>query len=176
MYRFGEDLFFIGQASCAASAEEGRQQAYANGVQELLNYARARSAAGVVIETQMIHEERPAAGCAQDRTTVWRLLRVNAAQAAALARRAAETHREDHGAPIKGIVGTRPLIGLSREEVFSRLGRPSSVTLRRTEFSWEYRQYGMIIEFDRHLFVRNWRRMAAAEQGLPSPEPNDVPR
>jgi len=28
MFRFGEDMFFTGRATCVASAEDGRQRAY----------------------------------------------------------------------------------------------------------------------------------------------------
>src|SRR5678815_5625596 len=35
MFRFGEDLFFTGRATCVSSAEEGRQRAYNTALQEI---------------------------------------------------------------------------------------------------------------------------------------------
>ena len=40
MFRFGEDMFFTGRATCVASAEDGRQRAYNAALQEILNYTQ----------------------------------------------------------------------------------------------------------------------------------------
>ena len=57
MFRFGEDLFFTGRATCVSSAEDGRQRAYNAAFQEILNYTRTKEVLGIPIETQMIYEE-----------------------------------------------------------------------------------------------------------------------
>src|SRR5581483_3428882 len=79
MFRFGEDLFFVGVASCMPSAEAGRDAAFRQGLKELLHYSQRPSAEGLTIETQMTFEERAAAGCATNTVSVWRLLRLPAA-------------------------------------------------------------------------------------------------
>ena len=50
MFRFGDELFFTGRASCARRAEDGRQKAYEAAVQEVLNYTQVRRLTGVPIE------------------------------------------------------------------------------------------------------------------------------
>src|SRR4051812_24278826 len=88
MFRFGDELFFTGRASCAHRAEEGRQKAYEAAVQEVLNYTQVRRLTGVPIETQMLFEEQGATGCPSGTVTVWRLLRIsgNATRGAGQAR------------------------------------------------------------------------------------------
>ena len=78
MFQVGDDLFFVGQASCAKTSEAGRQQAFGQGVQEILNYAQARDVSGLSIDTQMVFEETASPGCSRSTVTVWRLLRVDA--------------------------------------------------------------------------------------------------
>lgn len=70
----GEELFVVGVASKARTAEEGRRQAFEQGKVELMNFAQITSleAQGLVIETQMTFEEPNADGT----VTVYRLLRV----------------------------------------------------------------------------------------------------
>ena|SRR2546427_5172881 len=74
----GEDLFVVGVASKARTVEEGRRQAFEQGKIELMNYAQVTNleAQGLVIETQMTHEEANADGT----VTVYRLLRVPASK------------------------------------------------------------------------------------------------
>lgn len=70
----GEDLYVVGVASKARTAEEGRRQAFEQGKTELMNYAQVTSleAQGLVVETQMTFEEDDRDGT----VTVFRLLRV----------------------------------------------------------------------------------------------------
>jgi hypothetical protein len=63
MFRFGEDMFFTGRATCMASAEDGRQRAYNAALQEILNYTRTKDVIGIPIETQMIYEEDDSDNC-----------------------------------------------------------------------------------------------------------------
>jgi hypothetical protein len=58
---------------------------------------------------------------------------------------------------------TLPLsIGMSREDVFDRLGLPASMTVHQgNECTWEYRRYGLAVEFDRHMVVKRWTTLRA---------------
>src|SRR5579885_2210686 len=87
MFRFGDELFFTGVASCAGSAEEGRQRAYQAAMQEVLNYAGGGTLHGIPIETQMLFEDPSPAGCPSGTLTVWRLLRIPEVPLDALAKR-----------------------------------------------------------------------------------------
>lgn len=162
MFQVGDDVFFVGQASCAKTSEAGRQQAFGHGLQEILNYAQARDASGLYIDTQMVFEETASTGCSRSTVTVWRLLRVDAhrlAKLAAVSRR--QNTIEDHQpASMPGIL---PLsIGMSRDEVFDRLGLPASMTVHHgNECTWEYRRYGLAVEFDRRMVVQRWTFLGA---------------
>lgn len=70
----GDELFVVGIATNAKTAEDGRQQAFERGKVELMNYAQVTTleARGLAIETQMTFEEANSDGS----TTVYRLLRV----------------------------------------------------------------------------------------------------
>lgn len=70
----GDELFVVGIASKAKTAEEGRQQAFERGKVELMNYAQVTTleAKGLLIETQMTFEDQNEDGS----ITVYRLLRV----------------------------------------------------------------------------------------------------
>lgn len=70
----GDELFVVGIARKAKTAEDGRQQAFERGKIELMNYAQVTTleAKGLAIETQMTFEESSADGS----VTVYRLLRV----------------------------------------------------------------------------------------------------
>lgn len=57
-YVDGDVFFAVGVASNAHSIETGRQIAFQNGVQEILNYAQIRDAHTLSIETQMTYEEK----------------------------------------------------------------------------------------------------------------------
>ncbi len=78
----GEDLYVVGVASKAKTAEERRKQAFEQGEIELMNYAQVTSLAaqGLVIKTQMTYEETNPDGT----VTVYRLLRVPASKLVAI--------------------------------------------------------------------------------------------
>jgi hypothetical protein len=73
-FTIGDALYAIGVATNAASVEEGRQAAFANGLGEIRNYyGPVSNLDGVVIETQMTYQEEQQNG----RVSVWRLLQVS---------------------------------------------------------------------------------------------------
>jgi hypothetical protein len=73
-FTIGETLYAIGVATNAASVEEGRQAAFANGLGEIRNYyGPVSNLDGVLIETQMTYQEAQQNG----RVSVWRLLEVS---------------------------------------------------------------------------------------------------
>lgn len=183
MFQVGDDVFFVGQASCAKTSEAGRQQAFGHGIQEILNYAQARNASGLSVDTQMIFEETASPGCLRNTVTVWRLLRVDAHR---LAKLADASHRLKTIEDDRRLSRPRDLslsIGMSRDEVFDRLGLPASMTMHHgNEFTWEYRRYGLAVEFDRQMFVKRWTTLGAAARepsirrsGQPQVIPNEAP-
>jgi hypothetical protein len=161
MFRFGEDVFFVGRATCAKSAEEGRQRAFANGVQELLNYAQARSTSGVEIATQMIFEEADPPGCSGGTVTVWRLLRAEAERVAKLpkgqTRRFLDEEVRPNSSP--GPKDLTPRVGMNRDEMLDRFGRPKFITIMRggKETHWEYPRFGLSLILDEDNLLRRWR-------------------
>jgi hypothetical protein len=81
----GNDLYVVGVASGLPTREQARQQAFEHGKMEVMNFAQVPNlkALGLVVETQMTHEEPN-----QDGTiTVFRLLRVPIEKILALQRR-----------------------------------------------------------------------------------------
>lgn len=130
VFHFGEDVFFTGRASCAPTAEEGRQRAHAAALQEMKNYAQVTDVAGLLVDTQMVFEDFSASDCASGSVTVWRLLRVPRATLEALARRA-RTGLPDDVSPIvrqnRAIRNLTPRVGMLREETWQRYGQPRSV-------------------------------------------------
>lgn len=183
MFQFGNDSFFVGQSSCATTSEEGRQQAFRHGVQELLNYAQIRDVSGLYVDTQMVFEETDSPGCPHHTVTVWRLLRVEAgrlAQLAATSRRVGTDERRQPG-PMPEHHSLS--IGMSRDEIFERFGLPASMTMHPDNgCTWEYRRFGFVVEFDRHMFVKRWTipgALLAGSQGRSTaqslPVPHDAP-
>lgn len=81
MFRVGEDLFFVGRASCGKTAEAAREEAFARAVRELRSYSQAVTTQDLAtIETQMLYEEPDSEGCPKGTVSVWRLIRVPATQ------------------------------------------------------------------------------------------------
>jgi hypothetical protein len=162
MFQVGDDLFFVGQASCAKTSEAGRQQAFGHGMREILNYAQTRDTSGLSIDTQMVFEETASPGCSRSTVTVWRLLRVDAHRLMKLAAVGRRPQTIEAKQP-SSMPRTLPLsIGMSREEVFDRLGLPASMTMHQgNECTWEYRRYGLAVEFDRHMVVKRWTTLRA---------------
>lgn len=159
MFRFGGDLFFVGQASCAKTAEEGRQRAFAHGVQELLNYAQVPRPAGIELVTQMVFEEARPPGCPPDTFTVWRLLRVDADKVAKLATGAFRRHTPPPSpAASSHPRDLTPRIGMSRAEVLERFGRPWAISSKDgSEGTWHYPSFGLTLVMDQDDFVKRWR-------------------
>lgn len=163
MFRFGEHLFFVGQASCAKTAEEGRQKAFGHALQELRNYTQAETATVTAIETQMTYEERNTPGCPSGTLTTWRLLKIGTDTAIGLSRKASVLRKPASGKSRHEQVTLQ--IGMFRDEVFEHLGRPSSITLRQdNELTWEYRRIGLIVQFDRHFTVTGWSPIGTETQ------------
>ena len=167
MFQFADDIFFVGQSSCARTSEQGRQEAFAYAMQEILNYAQATNASGLPVETQMVFEEVGTPGCMPGTVTVWRLLRVDAARLSAL------NARTFRGSTVKAesIATALPhqmlSVGMSRDEVFNRFGLPASMTMRpNNESTWEYRRFGLSVNFDRNMFVKGW---VAGGKSVPNP-------
>lgn len=183
MFQVGEDLFFVGQSSCAKTSEEGRQGAFDHGMQEIQNYAQVREPSGLYVDTQRVFEETATPGCPPNTVTVWRLLRVDADRLASLT---SVSHRpqsidRDRSSAIRRILP--PSIGMSRDEVFDRFGLPASMTMHPgNQFTWEYRRYGLAVEFDRHMFVKRWTALGSAAHESSTPRmaqprviPNEAP-
>ncbi|MCZ6800192.1 MAG: hypothetical protein O7F12_06855 [Nitrospirae bacterium] len=69
----GDELYTVGVASQATTIEGGRQQAFAHGVGEIMNFAQTVDVSALVIETQMTYEEPNP----NSNFTVYRLLKVS---------------------------------------------------------------------------------------------------
>ena len=98
-------------------------------MQELMNYAQHPGAAGLRIETQMLFEERDAAGYLSGTVTVWRLMRLNAMQ---MWRWQAQREPPSGTTLARGVgrFAALPTIGMSRDQVFEQFGLPRSIVLR----------------------------------------------
>ncbi len=161
MFTMGDDLFFIGRASCAKTVEDGRDEAFRRGVKELLNYAQAASTGGVTIDTQMTYEERDR-DCPPGAMTVWRLLRVETEQIAKMPKGTPPGRAGDETAkpaPRRASMDLTPRIGMSREELLETFGRPRSMILRRgsKDIVWEYPRTGLTLVLDEYSFLKSWR-------------------
>ena len=51
MFRFGDEVYFVGVASCVRSAEEARVRAFEAGIKKLGAYAQGRDTSRLFIET-----------------------------------------------------------------------------------------------------------------------------
>ncbi|GKS59071.1 hypothetical protein YTPLAS18_25980 [Nitrospira sp.] len=171
MFRFGDDLYFVGVASCAKSSEDGRQAAFESGLKELGAYARDRETARLMVETTMIYEEPNAENCIRSTTSVWRLLRVNQATIAALPPRelkpgapappgtdASDLNSDREVASLDaGLVqDLTPRPGMTREHLAQRFGEPSHVRRQRGQEIWEYGQSGLTITFSPDETLVSW--------------------
>jgi hypothetical protein len=191
MFRFGEDVFFVGEATCAKSAEDGRQRAFANGVQELMNYAQARGTAGVEISTQMVFEEADAPGCPAGTVSVWRLLRADADRVAKLPKGPTRKSldEEARSTTMPNPKDLTPRVGMNPDEILNRFGRPKFITILRggKETHWEYPRFGLSLILDEDNLLKRWRlagpqgpahggKGSAAETALlPSTTPDSSP-
>ena len=186
MFRFGDELFFSGRASCAATAEDGRQRAYESAVQEVLNYTQLSRLLGVPIETQMLFEEPNSAGCPSGTVSVWRLLRISELTLDTLAQR---THRLPRVSQPKADPILQPVrdltlrVGMKREEIQERFGLPRAVIMRRSsrEVQYDYTRFGLTLTVDEDGKLVRWRldapQSATASRSVPvdwPPQPKEA--
>ena len=166
MFRFGEDMFFTGRATCMASAEDGRQRAYNAALQEILNYTRTKEVVGIPIETQMIYEEDDSDTCRSGQVSVWRLLRAPASKLDKL-NRAASHHAASQGLQTGGsgvsgkVRDMTPKIGTYKDDAFELFGQPKTVSMVRnaTEVHWEYPRFGFMLIFDANGYLTRWKHI-----------------
>ncbi len=157
MFRFGDELYFVGMASCATSAEEGRQKAFEAGMKELRGYAQERETSRLLLDTAMIYEEPNAPNCQKGTTSVWRLLRVDQARIQALPRGDAKAGVGPGVAPEKQVAQPQPhagsvqdlapKVGMSREDIAQRFGKPKTIRKEGHDEMWEYADTGLTITF-----------------------------
>ncbi|WP_455387928.1 hypothetical protein [Petrachloros mirabilis] len=164
MFRFGDEMFFAGRASCAPSVEAGRQQAYEAAVQEIRNFTRTNEIAGVTIETQMVYEAPESPGCAPNKVNVWRLLRVQIADLERLVRRARSTSPSAGFPSVAQAVRDRTLqVGMSHDQIWERVGQPRSISIHPQSGNavWDYPQFGLILLLDEEERLKSWKLMGA---------------
>jgi hypothetical protein len=167
MFRFGEDIFFTGRATCVASAEEGRQRAYNAALQEILNYTRTKDVIGVPIETQMIYEEGDSENCRRSgQVSVWRLLRAPASRLDKLNRTAShQAYSQDLQTARSGlsrkVQDLTPKIGMYKDDAFELFGQPKTVSMVKnpTEVHWEYPRFGFMLIFDTNGYLTRWKQI-----------------
>jgi hypothetical protein len=180
MFRFGDELFFTGRASCAPRAEEGRQKAYEAAVQEVLNYTQAPRLTGVPIETQMLFEEHGEAGCASETVTVWRLLRIPEVPLDALAKRARQSIRQilpETDSTFQAVRDLTLRVGMNREEIHERFGQPRSVIMRRStrDVQYDYARFGLMLTVDEEGNLLRWHLAAPQSATASRTAPVDWP-
>jgi hypothetical protein len=174
MFRFGDEMFFAGRASCAPTAEEGRQRAYEAAIQEIRNFTRSNDIAGMMIETQMIYEAPESPDCASNKVNVWRLLRVQTADVERLARRAAAASSAASPPSMSQTVRDRTLqVGMSPDEIWERVGQPRSISIlpQNRQAIWDYPQFGLTLVLDEEERLRSWKLIGhhlASPESVPS--------
>lgn len=172
MFRFGDEVYFVGVASCARTAEDARLRAFDAGKKELNAYAQGRDTSRLLIETAMIYEEPEASGCPKDTISAWRLLRVNQAQVASLPKRAPIPERPSDksakgneearpsdalpAAPPPVVQDLTPHAGMSRDEIAQRFGKPKTIKKRGSEEIWSYADTGLTITFSPDETLISW--------------------
>ena len=173
MFRFGEDLFFTGRATCVASTEDGRQRAYNSALQEILNYTRTKELPGIPIETQMVYEEDESDSCRSGQVSVWRLLRAPASRLDKLNRMASDQATSQdlrtRGSGVSGKVrDLTPKIGMYKDDAFELFGQSKSVSMFRngTEVHWEYPRFGLTLIFDANGYLIRWKQVGAGTRQL----------
>jgi hypothetical protein len=159
MFRFGDELFFTGSGSCAASPEEGRQRAYEAAVREMQNFTHTAELGGMALETQMIFEEPDPPNCPDHTITVWRLLRGDAKRLHAIARHGGMPSQPDAPATErKGPLDLTPKVGMTKDEVFNTFGQPKTITMKRgtNDVLWEYPAIRLKFLFDQDGALKTW--------------------
>ena len=174
MFRFGEDLFFTGRATCVSSSEDGRQRAYNAALQEILNYTRTKEVVGIPIETQMVYEEDNSDSCRSGQVSVWRLLRAPASRLDKLNRMASQqASSQDLQASgagrLRQIRDLTPKIGMYKDDAFELFGQPKTVSMVRNgaEVNWEYPRFGLTLVFDANGYLIRWKHvgLGASQSG-----------
>lgn len=184
MFRFGEDLFFVGVASCARTAEEGRMRAFEEGVKELREYAQDRDTSRLLVDTAMIYEEPNSAACPRGSVSVWRLLHVDQSKLSHLPRRQREEVREQQPAASDSpperqqrepvVQDMTPQTGMSREDIVQRFGTPQVTRKKGREEIWEYSDTGLTITFSPKETLINWKVIGTRTPEEPSSEPTQI--
>jgi len=186
MFRFGGELYFVGVASCARTAEEGRKRAFEGALTELRGYAQDRDTSRLLVDTQMIYEEPNSPACPNGSTSVWRLLRVDQSKLALLPRQ----HREEAQEPSSSSLPSdlppapqrqEPLVqdltpqpGTSRADIVQRFGTPRNIKKRGREEVWEYSDIGLIITFSPKETHIHWKYDGARTPLEPPSEPAQI--
>jgi len=170
MFRFGEDLFFTGRATCVATSEDGRQRAYNAALQEILNYTRMKEVLGIPIETQMVYEESSSERCRSGQVSVWRLLRAPASRLDRMNRMASQQassqDQPSGGAGLsRKIRDMTPKIGMYKDDAFELFGQPKTVSMVRsaTEVTWDYPRFGLTMIFDANGYLLRWRHVGPGD-------------
>lgn len=158
LFRFGEDLFFVGGASCAPTVQAGRDQAFQRGLQQVQQYGRLLSTVGLTVNTQAVYYGRAASGCPEKTVSVWRLVRLNAEQMTALPKAARSGPAEEPSTAPPDPPDLTPRIGMSRIEIMNRFGQASSMKTRRErgDIVWEYQDFGLSLEVDGDGVLKGW--------------------
>jgi hypothetical protein len=187
MFRFGGELYFVGVASCARTAEEGRTRAFEAALTELRGYAQDRDTSRLLVATQMIYEEPNSPACPHGSTSVWRLLRVDQSNLAHLPR----LHREEARGPSSSslppsdlppapqrqeplVQDLTPQPGTSRADIVQRFGTPRNIKKRGREEVWEYSDIGLTITFTPKETHIHWKYDGARTPVEPSSEPAQI--
>lgn len=179
MFRVGEDLYFVGVASCARTVEEGRQRAFESGMRELGAYAQERDLSRLLVETAMIYEEPNAGLCQKGTISVWRLLRVDEAKLIALPRPAAPSARTDSAKgdttpppPVRNspVQDLTPHVGMTREDIAQRFGKPKGIRKQGQDEVWEYAEAGLTITFSLNETLVSWHLSGKPDRVERSPD------
>lgn len=188
MFRFGDDLFFVGEASCARTSEEGRLQAFEDGLKELRNYAQGRDTSGLFVETQMVYEEPRSSNCPAGTVSVWRLLRANSGKVAALPKQRPASPSETTTpsaptttpppaasveAPLPSLApqDLTPQIGMTRGQIIQRFGEPQSTRKKGRQEIWEYPRTGLTVVFSPDETLLSWTLSGPKERQQPESPP-----
>ena len=181
MFQFGEELYFVGVASCARTREEGRNRAFDNALDELRDYAQDRDTSRLFIDTQMIYEEPQSPSCPEGTTSVWRLLRVDRSKLTHLPRRQMKPAREwstparkppSNPKPAELLLeDLTPQAGMSRTDIKQRFGSPLVARHEGPDEIWEYSDIGLSITFSPDETLINWKFDGSRTGGVPSDEP-----
>lgn len=179
MFRFGEELYFVGVASCARTPEEGRTQAFVNALTELRSYLQDRDTSRLLVPTQMIYEEPNSPACPKGSISVWRLLRVDESKLAYLPRR--ERKQADEHPPAASELppvpprqepvaqDLTPQVGMSRGDIRQRFGSPDLTKKEGRREVWHYSD-GLTITFSQDETLISWKFQGSPTADAPSAE------